>query len=263
MSGFRFVAEYGGMGTARCARQGERSVTQSAVQSNEDASEHRMAEALRLVEMMATRLCHDLAGMLGTVSNAMEMALGDPVMAAEALELAQDGARQLGRRLRLLRAAWGGCDASAEHSVGMQDLRDLATGLALGRRVTLLLDNVPDTRSFTPQAAQLLLNLLMLAVESLHGAGVAALSGGETGELVVSIDGPRAAWPGDLAAMLTDPLAAAAAAARMERLQQSLLVALLAERAGLRVDLLLAAETEQAPPLLVTLDRVSDSDGGL
>jgi histidine phosphotransferase ChpT len=208
---------------------------------------------------MATRLCHDLAGMLGTVSNAMELAAGDPAMAAEALELAQDGARQLGRRLRLLRAAWGGSDAMAERSIGIQELRDLASGLPVGRRVTLLLDNIPPTRSFTPQAAQLLLNLLLLAVESLHGTGVASLSGGERGEVVVSIDGPRAAWPADLAMLLADPLAASPALAQAERLPQSLLVALMAERAGLRVDMLLSAETEQAPPLLVSME-VSGSD---
>ncbi len=232
----------------------EQSVTQSAMRSAPVSSETGAREALNLAEKMATRLCHDLAGMLGTVSNAMEMAAGDPAMAAEALELAQDGARQLGGRLRLLRAAWGGSDAVAERSIGMSELRDLAAGLPVGRRVTILLDNIPQSRSFTPQAAQLLLNLLLLAVESLHGAGVASLSGGETGEVVVSIDGPRAAWPSDLAMLLADPREAAPAAARAERLQQSLLVALMAERAGLRVDMLLSAQTEQAPPLLVSLD---------
>jgi histidine phosphotransferase ChpT len=215
---------------------------------------NRTGEALSLAEKMATRLCHDLAGMLGTVSNAMEMAASDPAMAAEALELARDGARQLGTRLRLLRTAWGGSDPMAERSIGMQDLRDLASGLPVGRRVTLLLDNIPDSRSFTPQAAQLLLNLLLMAVESLHGAGVASLSGGESGDVVVSIDGPRAAWPADLAMLLANPAAASPAALQADRLQQSLLVALMAERAGLRVDMLLAAQTEQAPPLLVTLE---------
>ena len=230
-------------------------MTQQGIHPSSDLPEHRTGEALNLAEKMATRLCHDLAGMLGTVSNTIEMAQADPSSAADALELAQDGARQLGQRLRLLRAAWGGSDAATDRSIGMTDLRDLAAGLPLGRRVTLLLDNIPQTRSFTPQAAQLLLNLLILAVESLHGAGVAALSGEATGAVVISIDGPRAAWPAELGLLLADPEAAGTAAARSERLQQSFLVALLAERAGLRIDVLLSAETEQAPPLLVTLDR--------
>jgi histidine phosphotransferase ChpT len=241
-----------GAGAARAA-EGQ-SVTQSVIPTISDRAESSARTALNLAEKMATRLCHDLAGMLGTVSNAMELAAGDPALAAEALDLAQDGARQLGQRLRLLRAAWGGSDAMAERSIGMSELRDLAAGLPLGRRVTLLLDNIPDQRSFTPQAAQLLLNLLMLAVESLHGAGVAQLSGGETGDVVITIDGPRAAWPADLAGLLSDPQAAGPAALQTDRLQQSLLVALLADRAGLRVDMLLAAQTEQAPPLLVTMD---------
>lgn len=241
-----------GAGAARAA-EGQ-SVTQSVIPTISDHAESSARTALNLAEKMATRLCHDLAGMLGTVSNAMELAAGDPALAAEALDLAQDGARQLGQRLRLLRAAWGGSDAMAERSIGMSELRDLAAGLPLGRRVTLLLDNIPDQRSFTPQAAQLLLNLLMLAVESLHGAGVAQLSGGETGDVVITIDGPRAAWPADLAGLLSDPQAAGPAALQTDRLQQSLLVALLADRAGLRVDMLLAAQTEQAPPLLVTMD---------
>ena len=57
---------------------------------------------------IAERICHDLAGLAGTLGSAVEMAVedggGGP---SEALDIAVTAAGELAARLRLLRAAFG------------------------------------------------------------------------------------------------------------------------------------------------------------
>ncbi len=233
-------------------------MTQSAHPTDGTAAETADA-ALGFCETMATRLCHDMAGMLGTVMGALELARSDPDLAAEAWPVAQDGAQQLGQRLRLLRSAWGGTGSSQgaeQASVGMRDIVDLCAGLPSGRRVQVVLDELPLERQFTASAARLLLNLLLLGVESLHGAGVLTASGALTGDIMVTITGPRVAWPPGFAAMLADSAAAERqlAAPNAHNHLQAPLTALLAHRAKIRVAMLLARQTEPAPPLLISLD---------
>jgi len=208
------------------------------------------ALALALAEVLATRLCHDLAGCLGTLMGALELANDDPSMLDEALPVAREAAEVLGARLRLIRTAWGRLDTPMSGA----ELRNLASGLPIGRRVTVELDGIALQRSFSPDAARLLLNLLMLGVESLAGEGVLAMAEMPGGEFVLGLSGPRAAWPSGFAAMLTDPqIALKAAADQGARHLQGPLVALIAHSSGRRVALLLAARAEAAPPLIVSL----------
>ena len=100
--------------------------------------------------------------------------------------------------------------------------------------------------------ARLLLNVLMLGVESLPGGGTLACARQPDGDIVIRITGPRAAWPDGLASCLTDP----AAAARMlqdPRSVQAPLTALLASRPGPRLTMLFSAGVaDPAPPLLIS-----------
>jgi histidine phosphotransferase ChpT len=217
------------------------------------------APALQFAEIMATRLCHDMAGMLGTVMGALELSESDLAMRDEALPVAYDGARQLGSRLRLLRVAWGGADpgeSPGDASIGMDAFLDLASGLPQSRRVAVRLDDLAAGCQFTPRAVRVLLNILILGVECLHGAGVLSMSGGRDGDILVMIDGPRAAWPTGFVAMLANPAAAMAQATGPDahRRMQAPLTALVARQAGIDVKMLLGADTDKAPPLLIDLD---------
>jgi histidine phosphotransferase ChpT len=58
---------------------------------------------LMLAQDLCARLCHDLAGPLGTIAGAVDMVADDP----EAAELARDAANNLRARLQLWRAAIG------------------------------------------------------------------------------------------------------------------------------------------------------------
>ncbi|MBV9784821.1 MAG: hypothetical protein JO264_13510 [Acidisphaera sp.] len=218
--------------------------------SGEHAPATETARALRLAALLASRLCHDVSGLLGTMMGALDLAQDDPEMAGEALPLAGEASQELAQRLRLLRAAWG---ATGE-PLGLPALQELAEGMPARRRVSLDLAGLREGAGFAPEPGRLVLNLLLLASESLPGGGRLALTGDPGREIVVAIEGPRAAWASGLAKMLIDPDAAWEMLDGARTVQAPLTV-LLARAAGLRLRLLLPggpAEAERPPPLLAS-----------
>ncbi len=216
--------------------------------SDPDRMRDDQAASLRLAELLATRISHDLAGMSGSLVGTLELISEDASAAAEALPLAIETAQALARRLRLLRAAWG----PPGSPMGLGDLQGLATGLSLGRRMRLHLLDLEDV-AYPAPAARLLLNLMMLAVESLAGEGEAALAGGPEQGVLITIAGPRAAWPSGFAGLLADPNSAWQAFAAPRTLLAPLTV-LIAAASGFGLSLLLAggpAAATEPPPLLM------------
>ncbi len=203
---------------------------------------------LALAGALAERLCHDLAGIAGTVGSALDLAAQDPDMHDEALDMAREAATTLSLRLRLLRAAWSA--GSGGLALAGAELRALAMGLPLGRRMRAELQGLAPTRRFGPGAARLILTLLLLAAESLHGEGCIALDEAPGGSLLLSITGPRAAWPTGLMSLFASPEEAALAArACSPKTLLAPLSALLAQTSGLAVSPLLTP-TGHAPPKL-------------
>jgi histidine phosphotransferase ChpT len=153
-----------------------------------------MLADLHLAQLLCARLCHDLGGVVGTLGSTLDLAApGDDELQA----LARETAGMLRQRLMLYSAAWGlpGEDRSAEELAGLlaaapasPRVRFQLTGLARGGRLPGAL--VP-----------LALNAALLGAEALPRGGVVALSGGEAG-LVVLPEGPGAAWPKGLEALL-------------------------------------------------------------
>ena len=183
------------------------------------------------------------------MAGAFELAGDDAEMTAEALAMARETALSLGGRLRFMRAAWG------DGSVAMDgaELLALAAGLPTGRRTRLLFDGVSPARPFSAHAVRLLLNLLLVAVESLAGEGLVSALGASDGDLLITLTGPRAAWPPGFVGQLADPGTALKAARQAEaRTLQGPLAALIAHDAGVSVRMLLGASAA-APPLLIRL----------
>ena len=210
------------------------------------------ANPLRLAELMAARLCHDLSGPVGPMAGMLELAQEDPSAAEEALTAARETTDSLVARIRLFRAAWGG-DCGPMEIAAISAL--VANGTAR-KRVSLEMSGftgpAPANAPLAPPMARLLLNVLMLGVESLPGGGTLACARQPDGDIVIRITGPRAAWPDGLASCLADP----AAAARMlqdPRSVQAPLTALLASRPGPRLTMLFSAGVaDPAPPLLIS-----------
>lgn len=203
------------------------------------------AQALALAQMLAARLSHDVAGLVGSLSGMLEMAADDP----EAFTLACDTATALQERLKLLRIAFGATD----QEIGFDEIRTLLAALPTARRVSLRLNTLKTVRIFSAARARLLICVAMLGVESLAGDGELVLQENEDGSVMVAANGPRASWPAGFAAYLTD--AATALEHATDQGPRGILapfVALLAPAASASVKLLIGPHAETAPPLLIT-----------
>jgi histidine phosphotransferase ChpT len=208
-----------------------------------------MSSSLQLAELLCTRLCHDLSGLLGSLVGVLEIAREEQAD-SETLAVAEETAIELVQRIRLLRAAWG----QEGESLDLVQLQTFAEGLSTSRRLQLDLIGMKPEAVFAPAAGRVILNVLLLAAESLPGGGIVAMSGSPESNVLVTIAGPRAAWPPGLAACLTEE-AAAWAAATSARSLQAPLTALIASRDGTRLSLLMpsgSANDAALPPLLLS-----------
>lgn len=209
-------------------------------------------ESLRLAELFCARLCHDLAGPIGTLLGVVEI-LREEQPDNEEGALAEEAAVDVADRLKLLRAAWG---HNAEE-LNRTQLKALLGGVAEKRKVRLELGGLDSNLVFAPEAGRVVLNLVLLAIESLPGGGVVALSGSGDGSVLFSISGARAAWPAGLAAWLVDDDAAWEAIGSSARNLQGPLTALLVRDHGFRLSMLMpvgaGSEADALPPLLLEL----------
>ena len=217
-----------------------------------------MDDPLRLSELLTSRFSHDIGGLLGTLSGALELALEGSSAPSDALAAAVEAGAELNVRLQLLREAWAGDGAGLD----MPRLEDLARGLPGAHRLDVDLSALPAAIVLPPRMARVVLNVLLLAAESLPRGGVIGLATADGADILVTIIGVRAAWPAGLARYLADEDAAWAALDGPRALLAPL-VALLARRLGIRVSLLLSSGTLplrrgrriSAPPLLLSPDK--------
>jgi histidine phosphotransferase ChpT len=218
-----------------------------------------MSGSLNLAELLCARLCHDLSGLLGSLTGVLEIAREEQAQ-SETLVVAEETAVELAQRLKLLRAAWG----QDGEPMDLLQLQIFAESLSSSRRLRLDLAGLDADSVFPPAAGRLILNVLLLAAESLPGGGIVALSGSPDSNVLVTIAGPRAAWPPGLGACLTDE-AAAWAAATSERSLQGPLTALIARRNGIRLSMLMpggAGNDTALPPLLLSFQGQGQSVPG-
>ena len=96
---------------------------------------------LRAVELLCSRLCHDLVGPVGAVNNGVELMeetvdqRGGLVGAGDALDLIADSAASAARRLALFRLVLGA--AGGQGALGVADARAALDGWLHGRRFSL------------------------------------------------------------------------------------------------------------------------------
>ena len=201
-----------------------------------------MDDRVRLTELVCARLCHDLSGLLGSLVGTLEL-VTEASKDTEAASIVTATATALALRLKLLRAAWGG----QPEPLDLPRLTALAHGL-VGRRVGLDVSGLPETTVFPPAIGRLVLNLLLLAAESLPKGGVLRLDGGSA-DVIARLVGPSAAWPAGLIGMLADGTAAWKALAD-PRTVQAPLTALLARHYGLLLTAMVPSGSPTAAPPL-------------
>jgi histidine phosphotransferase ChpT len=205
-----------------------------------------MDERLGLAELVCARICHDLSGVLAGLIGSVELLTGtdtDP----DAAILAMESVAVLGRRLKLIRAAWGAHPEPLE----VARLVDLAAGLAR-RRMSLDTATMDPDLIFAPRFGQVLASLLLLASESLPAGGALRLTG-RRDDVIARLEGDGGAWPVGFAALTLDA-AAAWDEVKTARALAGPMTALLAHTHGVRLTLLMVGGTaEAAPPLRLSV----------
>ncbi len=156
---------------------------------------------LRVMELMASRMCHDLISPVGAINNGIELLeeMGAQV-GEEAVKLIGHSAEQASRRLRLFRLCYGA--AGADANLTCDDVLATARDYLTGGRVVLVWDSVLLRGAEVPRGtAKVLLNVVVLAVETLvHGGTITVTHNAEGGLVTVQADGRGAgqrteAWP--------------------------------------------------------------------
>jgi histidine phosphotransferase ChpT len=202
-----------------------------------------MSGCLTFAELLCARLTHDLSGPLATISGAVELlSLPDEGARQEAAQLAGEATSQLARRLKYLRAAWGG----GGQELTVAAIAAMAAGVLGAGRVVPDVARVADSDRPLGPLARVLLNALLVAAEALPRGGTIVCAGDPQTQLVLQPVGEGAAWPRGLAQLIAgdDPFAAAAEAGP-RGIAAPMMVAL-ARRDGIAVSLLMG----QGLPLL-------------
>ena len=125
---------------------------------------------IRVFELLASRLCHDLVGPVGAVNNGMELLEDDDdaSMADEAVGLVRSSARQAADALQFYRMAYG--MAGSQVGSDLTEFSGLAGRYLDGERIELDW-RVPSQPDGAEGLGKLLLNLAAFAAECLPRGG--------------------------------------------------------------------------------------------
>lgn len=150
--------------------------------------------SLALAAQLCSKLCHDLAGVLGAIANGAELLEDedDEEIRNQALELLAQSAEQAGRRLRFFRIAFGAGGALGD-VIDVGELRDAVEGQLGGGR--LRVEWPADLARLTKPEAKLLLNLMLVAAAGLPRGGFLRPSAGPDGAIGVVAEGEIANLP--------------------------------------------------------------------
>lgn len=135
--------------------------------------------SLRVVELLNSRLCHDLISPVGAVKSGLELLAefsDDP--GGEAMALITSSADSASRKLQFFRTAFGA--AGEGQAMPHGEAVDLCSAMVVTKRTQL---DWPDTGGPTTAATmKLALNLVLLAAEALPRGGVLQVSLGDGGD---------------------------------------------------------------------------------
>ncbi len=144
---------------------------------------------MRIVELLCSKLCHDLVSPVGAINNGVELVndVGGSVL-DDAMQLIANSAEQASRKLRLFRVCYG--RAGSDPGVGINDVRAVAEAYLSGGRVQIDWPSAhPAGLAEHRGALKVLLNMVMLAEECLPYGGMVRIetdSAGVQGSLLVS-----------------------------------------------------------------------------
>lgn len=158
---------------------------------------------LRILELFASRICHDLISPIGAVGNGLEL-LEDagPDMSGDALKLSANCVRKASALLEFFRMAYG---TAGSDGLRWDAAKQLADGLLEGGKTVLVWPPLPAGFTAPPSAAKLALNLVLLGTEMLPRGGeivVVIQPSGARVNLSATASGRDARLPDEMAAAI-------------------------------------------------------------
>ena len=169
----------------------------------------------RVIELLCSRICHDLISPVGAINNGVELIeeLGDRVV-DEAIGLIGASARKTSGHLQFFRMAYG--FAGSQSIQSFREARELLEGFLDGGKIRLDWPDAALSETMpAPGWGKLLLNQVSLAAEGLPRGGTLAIMASSTPHrLEVSARGDDARLSDELKAALDPEIAIDALSAR-------------------------------------------------
>ncbi|MBT7942230.1 MAG: hypothetical protein HN719_02625 [Alphaproteobacteria bacterium] len=133
---------------------------------------------LKIAQLLSSRLCHDLVGPIGAVNTGLELMEEDSDDDGAALGLMARSAAEATRRLAFYRNAFGMGAGGGGGKGALDEARILADGFLETTKVTLdWPELIPDALGpVPPGGVKVVLNMILIASESLPRGGVVGLS---------------------------------------------------------------------------------------
>ncbi|WP_020592232.1 histidine phosphotransferase family protein [Kiloniella laminariae] len=132
----------------------------------------------RVLELLTSRLCHDLVGPVGAVNNGLELMEDDSFgMAADALKLATGSAVQAAATLQFYRIAYG--LAGSRLGSDFATLNQLASNYLKHTKAEFNWPNLTVPEGLPEDGGKILLNLIAFGLEMLPRGGVITAHSGE------------------------------------------------------------------------------------
>ncbi len=127
---------------------------------------------LRVLEIVASRICHDLVSPVGAIGNGVELMqeLGEDA-GDEAISLIAGSATQAAIRLKCFRLAYGA--AGTDKNIGFREVREVFSDWLKAGRILVEFESDLELKFSMPPRGFLkcVLNLLIFAEECSHGEG--------------------------------------------------------------------------------------------
>lgn len=149
---------------------------------------------LRVLELLASKLCHDLVSPISAINNGVELIedIGGSVV-GEAMKLIGDSADNAAKRLRIFRMAYG--RAGSEENLSVRDVRQVAEQYLTGGKITFEWPEGAPTEEFCNirGALKTLINILITGEEILaYGGSIILRSPDEGLGCVIEVTGRNA-----------------------------------------------------------------------
>ncbi len=139
-----------------------------------------MLSEIRLAELLSSKLCHDLVGPVGAISNGMELLTDESFgMSDEAIDLTATSARRAAAILQFFRTAYGAGQGGDRDDP--QFLRGLAEDYLMGSKVSLSWPPADGSPGLPAGSGKIVLSLIELAREALITGGTIEVGIAQTG----------------------------------------------------------------------------------